>query len=153
MINIMVSKILGRFKRKPEVITPPRISWPEYAMKLAEVASIRSEDCYKKVGCCILGKQNQVLSLGYNGPPAGVEIDWSDRDERRKRVCHAEINGLRFIKPGEASIIAVTMCPCSNCFVNIAAYGIETVYYKEEYDKDDFSKKLAAEFGIKLIKI
>jgi dCMP deaminase len=59
-----------------------RISWPQYAIELAKTAAKRSEDPHIKVGACILGFNNQVLSLGYNGAPAGVNIDWTDRDEK-----------------------------------------------------------------------
>ena len=59
-----------------------RISWEEYALELAKVSSRRSEDPYVQVGACILRLDNSVAGLGYNGAPNGIEIDWSDRDER-----------------------------------------------------------------------
>ena len=71
-----------------------RLSWLEYGMQLAKTASLRSEDPYVQVGCCILRPDNSIASLGYNGAPPGVDIDWSDRDDRRKRVIHAATNAL-----------------------------------------------------------
>lgn len=130
-----------------------RLSWYEYAIKLAEVAALRSEDPYLKVGSCAIGHQNQVLSLGYNGAPPSVEIDWSNRDERRKRVLHSEVNCLKYCKPGEIQFIAVTTLPCSDCMKNLAAYNVKTVVFKEYYDKDSFAVELAKEFGIELIQI
>jgi dCMP deaminase len=79
-----------------------RLTWPEYAMELAKAAALRSEDPYRKVGACILRYDNTVAAIGYNGAPPGVEINWSDRDERRRRVSHAESAALRYIKPHEA---------------------------------------------------
>ena len=85
-----------------------RLTWLEYGMELAKTASLRSEDPYVQVGCCILRPDNSIASLGYNGAPPGVDINWSDRDDRRKRVIHAETNALRFIKPGEGERMFVT---------------------------------------------
>ena len=124
-----------------------RLSWEEYALELAWVASQRSEDPYLKVGACVLRHDNSVASLGYNGAPMGVEIDWSNRDERRKRVVHAEINALRYVKPHEAKLIAVTHLPCNDCLKSIASYGISTVVFREIYDKDRSSLELCKEFG------
>ena len=130
-----------------------RLTWAEYAMELAKAAALRSEDPYQKVGACILRYDNTVAAVGYNGAPPDVEIDWNNRDERRKRVSHAEASALRYIKPYEGKIIAVTLRPCSDCIKNIAMYGIKEIYYHETYDRDEFSEDLAKEFNIPLIKI
>lgn len=130
-----------------------RLSWEEYALKLAFVAAERSRDPWKKVGTCLLRHDNSVASLGYNGEPCGVEIDWSNRDERRRRVIHSEINALRYIKPGECYLAATTMLCCSNCLKSLAAYNIKTIVYSEIYDKDTFALDLAKEFGIVLKQI
>lgn len=130
-----------------------RLSWPEYAMELAKAAALRSEDPYQKVGACILRYDHTVAAIGYNGAPPGVEINWNDRDERRRRVSHAEAAALRYIQPHEGKIIAVTLRPCSECIKNIAMYGIKEVYYGEDYGRDDFAVELAKEFNIELIKI
>lgn len=130
-----------------------RISWEEYALRLAFTASLRSQDEYKKVGACILRHDNSVASLGYNGPPSGIEIDWTNRDERRKRVVHAEFNALKWIRPNEAKLLACTLCPCSDCMKSIAANGINTVIYAEDYTRDAFAKELAKEFKITLVQI
>jgi dCMP deaminase len=127
-----------------------RLSWEEYALELAWVASRRSEDPYLKVGACVLRHDNSVASLGYNGAPMGVEIDWSDRDERRKRVVHAEINALRYIKPNEGYLLACTHLPCNDCLKSIASYGITSVAFRELYDRDTSSTELCKEFGINL---
>jgi len=127
-----------------------RISWDEYALELAWVASKRSEDPYLKVGACILRHDNSVASLGYNGAPKGIEIDWEDRDERRKRVIHAEINALRYIKPQECKTIAVTHLPCNDCLKSIASYGIHNVIFSEIYEKDPSSLEIARDLKINL---
>lgn len=130
-----------------------RISWEAWALSLARAASLRSEDPWKQVGCCILRRDKSVCGVGYNGAPRGIDIDWSDRDERRKRVIHSEINALSYCRPGEAWLLACTLLPCHSCFQTIAAYGIKTVIYEEVYKKDDFSLVLAKEFKISLRQI
>ncbi|HAR20265.1 MAG TPA: deoxycytidylate deaminase [Cytophagales bacterium] len=126
------------------------MSWEEYAMALAGVAALKSKDPYVKVGCCLLRHDNTIASLGYNGFPSGVEEDWSDRDERRKYVNHSEQNALRFVKPNECYLAAVTLLPCNDCLKSLASYGIKKVIYREVYDKDDSSLTLANKFGIEL---
>jgi len=128
--------------------TKKRLSWEEYAMRLAFTASERSEDPYVKVGACGLRKNRSVCSLGYNGSPPGIEINWNERDERRKRVLHAEINMLRYTKVGECDLVAVTMCPCGECVKSLAAYGVKKIVFRHLYDKDTFGLTLAKEFGI-----
>lgn len=122
-------------------------------MELAVAASLRSEDPYVQVGACILREDMSVAAVGYNGAPSGIEIDWSDRDERRKRVVHAEINALRYIKPNEGFVLACTLLPCSPCVQNIAAHGIKHIIYKEVYQEDPLALVLCKEFGIALHQI
>jgi len=129
----------------------PRLSWEEYALSLANTASKRSEDPFVKVGACALRFDKSVAGLGYNGAPRGVEIDWSNRDERRKRVVHAEINCLAYCKPSEVEIFAVTLLPCSSCMKTIASYNIKKVIFSDIYQQDDFAIQLAKEFGIELL--
>jgi dCMP deaminase len=130
-----------------------RLSWAEYALKLAETASIRSSDPFVKVGACALRFDKSVAAVGYNGPPRGIEIDWTNRDERRKRVIHAEANCLTYCKPNEIELIAVTLLPCSSCLNLIASYGIKRVIFNEIYQRDDFAFQLAKEYGIMLEQI
>jgi len=127
-----------------------RLSWAKYALELAKVASKRSEDPYVQVGACVLRHDNSVASLGYNGAPPSVEIDWSDRNERRKRVIHAEVNALRYAMPSECKLLACTLLPCNDCLKMIASYGIKNVFYMDIYENDITSLELAEEFGINL---
>src|SRR5437762_9314780 len=101
-----------------------RLSWEETALRLAfNIAEYRSEDPYVQVGSVIIKTDNQIL-IGYNGAPTGIEIDWSNRDERRKRVLHSEENTLLGVKRGETKIMAVTALPCERCMRLIANKSI-----------------------------
>jgi dCMP deaminase len=127
-----------------------RLNWEKYALSLAEVASLRSEDPYVKVGACLLRADNSVAGLGYNGAPPGVNIDWDNRDERRKRVVHAEVNALRYARPQECYLLACTHLPCNDCLRMIASYGVKKVIFKEVYERDTSSIELSKEFNIEL---
>lgn len=124
-------------------------------MNLAvQAAETRSQDPYVQVGACCLRADGSIAAIGYNGPPPGIEIDWSNRASRRKRVIHAEANTLRYVKPGEGHILAVTMIPCLSCLSLIASWGIKEVYYLNEWENADPDTHLiATEFNISLIKL
>ena len=123
-------------------------------MELAKTATLRCQDPYVQVGCCCLRVDNSVASLGYNGPPPGVEVDWSNRGARRKRMLHAEANALRYCSPGEVKLMAVTVVPCLSCLALIAGYRIKEVYYLNEWENaDPDTKIITKELGINLIKL
>lgn len=128
-----------------------RISWDQYALEIARVASLRSEDPYKKVGACALDFSNRVIGVAYNGLASGVEGSkefWSDRDKRRPYVIHAETNLMSLFKRGECRLIACTLLPCSCCATAIASYGIKKVVYNEVYLRDNASLEIFDFYGI-----
>ena len=111
-----------------------RPAWEEYALLIAETAAVRSQDPWRKVGACLLRHDRSVLSVGYNGPPPSVEIDWTSRETRRDYVTHAEVNALRWARPGEIWLLASTSLPCQRCMLEAAAYGVEKIVYRDELD-------------------
>lgn len=131
-----------------------RLPWSEYALRLAETASSRSEDPYHKVGAALLRPDHTIAALGFNGAPAGVEIDWSDRDGRRQWMIHAEANALRYVKPGECFLLASTMMPCLQCVLLASSYGIKKIVYREELDPAVYDReatlRVAAQCGIEI---
>lgn len=129
-----------------------RLDWIKTAINLAhDIAKYRSEDPNIQVGACAI-KHDSSIILGYNGAPSGIDIDWSNREEKRKRVLHAEANVLNFVKPGEVNILAVTHLPCIDCLKIIKQKKIYTVYYNDilsHYNPDEVFK-IASEFDIDL---
>lgn len=128
-----------------------RISWEEYALRLADVASLRSPDPFVKVGACALDYSNRVIGVAYNGlaPNKEVEEDfWKDRDARRPFMIHAEINLLSLFKRGECKLLACTLLPCSSCASSIVAHGIKKVVYKDTYFRDDMALEIFKFNGI-----
>jgi len=133
-----------------------RITWEEYALRIAEVAAQRSEDVWMKVGACVLDKNNMVLGVGYNGlaPNKNVESKfWEDRDHRRKFMLHAEANCLSMIKRGDGNLLACTLLPCSSCATLIAANGIKKVVYRELYNRDTSAIEIFDFYNIECLKI
>lgn len=116
-----------------------RMTWEQYALSIAEISQHRSEDPYKKVGACVLDKDNRIIGVGYNGLAVGKNVPedfWNDRDKRRPYMIHAEANALACIKYGQGELLACTLLPCKACATLIAAHGIKRVIYIETYDKD-----------------
>jgi dCMP deaminase len=128
-----------------------RISWEEYALKIANVASLRSEDPYTKVGACALDYDNRVIGVAYNGLAPGIIVDdsfWANRDGRRPYMIHAEANLLTLFKRGECKLLACTLLPCSACASLIIAHGIKKVVYVQEYSRDNMAINLFKFNGI-----
>jgi len=126
----------------------------QYAILLAEAASVRSEDPFLKVGCALIRHDKTVAAVGYNGPPSMININWDDRDERRKKIVHAEANALRYVHPDEVMFAATTYMPCLECVRALASYGVKFVIYKnelpQEYHDRDAILALATEFNINI---
>lgn len=116
-----------------------RISWEEYALRIAQVASLRSPDPYKKVGACALDDSNRVIGAAYNGLAPGINVEekfWEDRDARRPYIIHAETNLLSLFRRGECKLLACTLLPCHCCANSIVAHGVKKVVYIDVYLRD-----------------
>ena len=145
-----------------------QIKWDKRYMELAEVVSTWST-CYKEnrnVGA-VLVKNNRVLTLGYNGAPAGVKnclergeclrVKLGIESGTKQETCysiHAEQNAIvQAAKLGlntEGSTCYVTHQPCSLCTRILISAGIRRVIFKYPYP-DEFSLKLFEEAGVELI--
>jgi dCMP deaminase len=133
----------------------PRLAIPEYAMALAHVASLRSEDPYRKVGAVALDTDNRVIGTAYNGLAPGYMAPpgfWDDRDARRKFMLHAEVNLCSLFTRGSARLVAITTKPCTSCMQMLCAYGIQEVYYRDDYPESE-ADLLAERYGIRLVQL
>jgi dCMP deaminase len=145
-------RLKGRILVHSHAVSEGRLSIPEYAMALAHVASLRSEDPFRKVGAAALDFDNRVIGTAYNGlapgfnPPAGF---WDCRVSRQKFMLHAEVNLCSLFRRGEAKIVATTTMPCTACMQTLCAYGIKEIYYREAYQVSD-APEIAALYGVKL---
>ena len=124
-------------------------------MALAEVASLRSEDPFRKVGAAALDADNRVIATAYNGLAPGFDAPsgfWDDREGRQKFMLHVEVNLCSLFKRGEAKLVATTTMPCTSCMQTLCAYGIKEIYFREIYKESD-APAIAKLYGIKLEQI
>jgi dCMP deaminase len=123
------------------------------------MASVWSENSHcnrSKVGCLIV-KDRQIISDGYNGTPSGFPNECEDcSNNTLPTVLHAEANAITKIaksaNSAEGSTLYVTLSPCFDCAKLIIQAGIKRIVYSEEYRKTD-SFKLFEEAGIEIKKI
>ena len=138
------------------------ISWDEYFMGVAHLASCRSKDPNSQVGACIVSEDNKILSMGYNGFPRGCsddEFPWAREGEmldvKYTYVTHSELNAILNFRGGslEGSKMFVTMFPCNECAKAIIQAGIKTVVYAiNKYDGSpsvEASKRLMNAAGVR----
>jgi len=48
------------------------MNWDRYFIEMAMLVAKKSKDPSTKVGCVLVGPENQVISTGFNGFPRGV---------------------------------------------------------------------------------
>ena len=118
------------------------ISWDEYFMGVAQLSGMRSKDPNTQVGCCIVGEDKKILSMGYNGFPKGCsdeEFPWDrEGDEfdatKYAFVTHAELNSILNYRGGslEGARLYVSLFPCNECAKAIIQAGIKRVVYADD---------------------
>jgi dCMP deaminase len=128
------------------------ISWNEYFMGIALLSSLRSKDPNTQVGCCIVSSDKRILSMGYNGFPAGCSDDeypWgkegNDYDIKYTYVVHAELNAILNYKGPSSSLkgstLYTTLFPCNECVKAIIQSGIaKVVYYSDKHADTDTNR-------------
>lgn len=142
----------------PSLIASPatgRVSLPEYAMALAHVASLRSEDPFRRVGAVAIDHANRVIGTAYNGLAPGFNAPpgfWDNREDRQKFMLHAEVNLCSLFTRGSVRLVAVTTKPCTSCMQMLCAYSIQEIYYRDDYDKSE-ADAIAEMYGVKLVRL
>lgn len=121
------------------------ISWDEFFMGVAMLASQRSKDPSTQVGACIVNSENKIISTGYNGAPTGFDDDkcmhWdrdgSFLDTKYAYVCHAELNAILNAPTSVKDCrIYVALFPCNECAKAIIQSGIKEIIYMNDKYKD-----------------
>ena len=133
-----------------------RLSWDEYFMATAFLISSRSPDQRLKVGC-VLVKNNHIISLGYNGYLPSLPHRSYMENGHELATVHAEQNCIadcskRGVATG-GSTAYITHYPCINCFKILAAAGIRTIYYQDDYRNHQLVNVLAQQAKIQIIKL
>ena len=114
-------------------------------MKAAETFAELSYAVRLKVGAIVV-KDDRIISIGYNGMPAG----WDNTCENfigyaknqavlntKPEVLHAESNAItklaRSYESGLDATMFVTHAPCIDCAKLIYQSGIKCMYYRHTY--------------------
>ena len=93
----------------------------------------------------IVVKDDRIISIGYNGMPAGWSNVCEDVTEdgslkTKPEVLHAESNAIaKLAKSNESGLgadIFITHAPCIECAKLIYQSGISRVYYGTKYRDD-----------------
>ena len=99
-----------------------------------------------QVGAIVV-KNDRIISIGYNGMPAGwtneceevVEYlkDGGTITKTKDEVIHAEANAIAKLakssESGDGSTMFLTHAPCIHCAKQVYTAGIKKVYYRNSY--------------------
>ena len=139
-------------------------NWNERFLNLATHISNWSKDPSTKVGCVVVGPDNEIRSTGFNRLPRGIE-DHEERLNNREikypMICHAEENAIMHAARIGISLKGctayVTWPPCTRCARSLIQAGILTVIYPknaeipERWASDfELSMSMFKEAGIEL---
>ena len=136
-----------------------RPNWDEYFLKLAMLASERAT-CPRMHCGCVLVKNKNVISTGYNGSIPGddhcVDVGCLVIDNHCVRTVHAEMNALiQAARRGhsvEGASAYVTNMPCTTCAKALVTAGIVQVVVFSDYH-DTLATDFFAKGGVKISKI
>jgi dCMP deaminase len=138
------------------------LDWDETFMLMSILIAQRSKDPSTQVGACIVGQDNVIIGLGYNGHPRGChddKIPWKREgtvlDVKYTYVVHAEANAIINANSSvKGCRMYISLFPCNECAKMIIQSGIvEVVYTSDKYaDVDIFkaSRKMLRMAGVKL---
>jgi len=145
-------------------------SFDSIFMNLATDLAQRSHCVKAQVGA-VLTKDTRIISIGYNGPPAGThncDEEFPDvgcpRDSKNScsLALHAEENAILYaVKNGatlEGATLYLTLSPCISCARLIFSSGIKKVWFKNSYAEykglpSDEGVDFLNKFGVETLKI
>ena len=150
----LVPRLMAKMKRP---------GWDEYFMKMAQVASLRS-NCAKRKVAAVIVRQKRVISTGYNGTPRGTKNCYEGGCPRCNQLAasgskleeclcsHGEENAITQAAYHGVSIaggtIYTTFAPCLMCTKMIINAGLHEVVYNMEYPLNDVTFRLFKDAGV-----
>lgn len=128
-------------------------------MDIAERWSKMSHAKRKNVGCIIV-KDFQIISDGYNGTPHGFDNNCEVKTrfgyETKPEVLHAETNAItklaKSTQSSNGATMYITLSPCFDCAKLIIQSGISRVVYKETY-RDTSGVELIKKAKIEIVSL
>lgn len=117
-----------------------------------------------QVGAIVV-KDDRIISIGYNGMPAGWTNECEDyiqlsddtiTTKTKPEVIHAEANAIAKLakgnESGDGSSMFLTHAPCIDCAKQVYTAGIKKVYYRNSY-KDTQGVDFLEKCGIDIERI
>ena len=112
------------------------MNWDEYFINIAEQVKLKSKDINTQIGVVVVGKDNSIVSTGYNSFARGINDDIDERQEKPEKYFwfeHAERNAIYNAARIGVSLKYSTMyltcgMSCSDCTRGIINSGIKRVY-------------------------
>jgi len=133
--------------------------WTNRFITLAQHIATWSKDPSTQVGAVITDSK-RVVSVGYNGPPAGTYDGEMTRDDKLMRTIHAEENAILFANRSVVGCtIYITHPPCAHCTAILIQAGITHIYFScpsQEFmtrwaDNITMSNAMCAEANVQLV--
>jgi len=115
------------------------MNWIEYFRTIAHQVKLKSKDNNTQIGAVIVGRDNEILSTGYNSFPRGINDLRTERQERPEKYYwfeHAERNAIYNAARIGVSLkdstmyLTCDMC-CTDCTRGIINSGIKKVYLEK----------------------
>ena len=111
----------------------------EHFVAIAEAVANMSKDLSTKVGAVAIDDDGNILCVGYNGFPRGVDdakARYEDKVTKLKLVSHAEQNlvaqaARNGIALKGSTVIITSLPPCSSCTKSLIQAGVKQVYFPE----------------------
>jgi dCMP deaminase len=135
--------------------------WDQRFFELASHIAGWSKDPSTKVGAVIVNDKRQVLGMGYNGFPRGVNdlsYRYANREIKLLLVAHAERNALdNTFADSEGATLYSTLFPCTDCAKGIIQRGIKRVVTTQPSETQykrfncDISAIMFEEAGVELV--
>lgn len=108
--------------------------WEQRYLDLAQHISTWSKDPSRQIGAVVVGDSGQILSIGYNGFPRGINDDerLHDRETKYSLVVHAEMNAiynatLNGISLRDSTLYVWGLPVCSDCARGVIQVGITRI--------------------------
>jgi dCMP deaminase len=113
------------------------MKWDEYFINIAHQVKLKSKDERTQIGVVMVGKDNEIVSTGYNSFPRGLNDNLSERQERPEKYFwfeHAERNAIYNAARIGVSTLGTTMymtcdISCADCARAIINSGVSKVVF------------------------
>lgn len=133
-------------------------SWDDYFMTMVYVVASKSKDNKTHLGAIIVGQKKEIVSVGYNGFPRGINDFAPERQERPEKYFwmeHAERNAIYNATLIGASLENCKMytngIPCMDCARAVIQSGIKEVIVDKKWNEDN--SELWNEHSIRALKM